>query len=144
MTQRLSPTHNRILHVLLLGLICSLQLLTWGCSSGPPKYPVKGQVNWNGQPVDRGHIVFRDPTGKKHPDAGPIINGTYQIMAQAGEKVVEITGERDGPRDPNMGTVVREQYISKEYQGENSLLKVTIEPQENSFDFLLPLASQGG
>ena len=115
-----------------------------GCGpSGPVRYPVSGEVTWEGEPVTKGYIVFEAADEAVAPDAGKIENGRYQTAVQAGNKKVRISAERQvGPYNPVMGSPERQSYIPAEYDTE-TVLEVTVTPDgENQFDFHLPLKSQ--
>jgi hypothetical protein len=117
-----------------------------GCGpSGPVRYPVSGEVTWEGEPVTKGYIVFEPADEAVAPDAGKIENGRYQTEVQEGKKKVRISAEREvGPYNPVMGSPERQSYIPREYDAE-TMLEVTVTPEgENQFDFHLPLKSQVG
>ena len=119
-------------------------LVVGGCGpSGPVKYPVSGEVTWEGEPVTKGYIVFEPADEAVAPDAGKIENGRYETEVQQGKKKVRISAEREvGPYNPVMGSPERQSYIPSEYDAE-TVLEVTVDPDgENQFDFHLPLKSQ--
>lgn len=70
-------------------------LLVLGC--GEPgqetdkKYPVKGTVTLDGQPLADGEVYFKTAGT---PDIVPIVNGQFDGMAQAGKGKVEIYAYR--------------------------------------------------
>lgn len=121
---------------ILLAVLC-------GCGpSGPVRYPVSGEVTWEGAPVTKGYIVFEPADEAVAPDAGKIENGRYETEVQAGKKKVRISAEREvGPYNEVMGSPERQSYIPSEYDAE-TVLEATITPDgENRFDFHLPLKS---
>ena len=68
-----------------------------GCSNEPRQYDVKGTVMFQGQPVAAGQIIFEDETGNgRWP--GVILNGSYQLKATAGPKLVRITAPKETGR----------------------------------------------
>lgn len=110
-----------------------------GCGGPSGKVPVAGTVTWNGQPLPNGHIVFEPLDAAIAPDAGPIRNGDFSLLASPGAKRVEIHADREiGPPDPVMGVSPRETYLPEKYAGSNSILRATVEPVgENRFTFAL-------
>jgi hypothetical protein len=70
----------RILAVALF--ICSATLLT-GCSSGPKRYKVTGNVKYKGTPITAGTITFLDEKGGVAGGA-PIKDGAFEIEQKAG------------------------------------------------------------
>ncbi len=110
-----------------------------GCGGPAGKYPVTGTVTWNGQPIPNGHIVFEPLDAAVAPDAGPIRNGNFSLLASPGAKRVEIHADREiGPPDPVMGISPRETYMPEKYAGSNSVLEASVEPHgENRFTFEL-------
>ncbi len=110
-----------------------------GCQGGEATYLVSGQVTWEDQPVEKGHIVFVPHDRSRGQIAGPITQGKYQVKLPAGRMRVEIDADRAiGPPDPEMGLEVRASYIPEEYNVQ-SQLEVEITPQgPRSLDFSLP------
>lgn len=79
-------------------LFCAaLTVVFVGCSNEPRQYDVKGTVTFQGQPVAAGQIIFEDETGNgRWP--GVIQNGSYQLKATAGAKLVRITAPKETGR----------------------------------------------
>ena len=126
-------------HRISLAQICLLAVLAAGCSpSGPKTYPVSGTVTFNGQAVQKGHIVFSPLDGSTAPDAGEILNGEFSLRAQAGKKRVEIDADREvGKMDPVMHTIPRESYIPEKYNTQSILEKEVVPDGDNKFAFEL-------
>ena len=110
-------------HVLGLFLLALTVVGLSGCGpSGPKRYPVSGVVNFDGKPLQEGHIVLMPADGKGAPDAGPITDGKFSFEALPGTKKVEITASREeGEIDPVMGQVKRKQYIAPRFNVETTL-----------------------
>jgi hypothetical protein len=83
------------MRLFLFGMLCGLVLLPLGCGK-PTHYPVSGTVTFNGEPVPKGYIAFL-PEGACRGGGGPITDGQYSIMAQAGKNRVEITASKSMP-----------------------------------------------
>ena len=142
--------------------IAALLLLTalFGCgggASGPPRATVKGNVTFDGAPVEDGSIVFLPATGTKGPASGGTIrNGAYEIAKDAGpvpgKYRVEIRASRttgtnvikgaggatEGPSAGGEVTSVK-MYIPKQYNAESKLV-ADIVADANTQDFPLKSA----
>ncbi|HZV03564.1 MAG TPA: hypothetical protein VE999_00605 [Gemmataceae bacterium] len=139
--------------LLLTGLVLG-PALTIGCQKGPPPgpnlatpYPVQGQIKFpNGTPL-RGGVVYFTPTeikaGRKVRYEGACLvdaQGKYKIGfngdgagVPAGEYKVTFTPRELGEL-PNSNSG----QIPKKYQEKSETpLIVTVEEQDNTFDFVL-------
>jgi hypothetical protein len=97
-----------------------------GASGGPALYSVHGQVTFDGKPVEEGRILFRMEGDGGKSYSGAITNGAYQVEAEAGKAVVEITATRDTGKVDDMGGAaepvpIKEQYIPAQYNSETTL-----------------------
>jgi hypothetical protein len=134
------PTRYR-----LLAWICATALIASGCGSG--KIPVNGSVLFAGKPIEEGMITFEPADGKGSTTGGPIAEGNYELVGEAGalagEKIVRIVALRKtgrmlpagSPAPP--GTMVAEviQCIPSRYN-DQSRLRVQITPgKTNTLDF---------
>lgn len=113
-------------------------LLAIGCG-GDGKYPVVGQVTWEGAPIPDDHngFVTLTPTDPGiAPDAGPIgPEGRFDFRASAGEKKVEIMITRpEGKVVKAMGMAPQVQYIPERYN-EKTELKTVISKSANQLQF---------
>lgn len=108
-----------------------------GCQqseSGPPKYPVSGNVSFKDEPVENGTIVFIPTTAGRGAQIGiPITRGSYQGEVSAGPSRIYIEASRPGPQVTNdLGEVhdSLDWYIPPQY---NHATKLTYEvlPQDN-------------
>lgn len=113
--------------------------------SGPPRYPIKGKVTFDGQPVDGGTIAFVASDAKFRNTGGPITAGEYSIPAENGANegtyTVQIRWEKpSGKKGKNLDTGKEEELtanvIPAKY-GEMSAETRKIEPKENVIDFTL-------
>ncbi len=71
---------------MLTTIACSLVLLTLlGCGGNPPPYtgetrfPIKGKVTFQGEPVNSGTIALIPEVPTQNPCGGEIVNGEYSI-----------------------------------------------------------------
>ena len=135
------PIQASLLAALTFSLVCLS-----GCGDGKPKrYKVTGTVTFDGKPIEKGEILISPVDGRGRPDAGRIINGSYEFKVTDGEKRVEITASSTDPELvgelPKVegmapGINIPREYIPERYN-ESSELRVTIEPNnsnEYSFD----------
>jgi hypothetical protein len=123
-------------NILPLAFCVLFALACTGCGDpGPKRYPVTGEVTWQGQPVAEGSVVFT-PVDKGVTDAGKIVAGKFEARVTAGKKKVEITATRKtGPVDPSMGMARRESYIPAKYNRQTTLEKEVTSAGENHFKF---------
>ncbi|GAG42912.1 unnamed protein product [marine sediment metagenome] len=112
-----------------------------GCGdSGPKRYPVTGEVTWEGQPLPDGDILFT-PVDGGVPDAGKVIDGKFEMQAVAGPKNVSIFATREtGEVDATMGVAPRESYLPVRYNDATKLTADVDPAAENQFVF--PLTSE--
>jgi hypothetical protein len=135
----------------LTSTICCLGLcaVLAGCGgskySGAKRYPLAGEVTFEGQPVDLGSITFLPADGKGRPSGGVIENGKYEVPeekgANAGTFHVEIhwlkrTGKK--LKDAESGEMYdeRKEAIPDKFQT-NSELTVEVPLPQNRHDFKL-------
>ena len=109
-----------------------------GCG-GDGKYPVRGQVTWEGEPIPlehNGFVTLTPVDSSVAPDAGPIgADGRFDFRASPGEKRVEILISRpQGKVIEAMGMAAQEQYIPGRYN-EQTELTATIKKETNELQF---------
>ncbi len=98
-----------------------------GAEKGPDTYPVKGEVTFDGKPVDTGQITFRKAEGDHRPFSGQIKDGKYELQAEAGKMTVEITASRPSgkmgePASPDeKPEPIGEMYIPDKYNTKTEL-----------------------
>lgn len=116
-----------------------------GCqgASAPPRFEVFGSVQYDGQMILEGDIVFLPEDGKGRPDGGKIVDGKFQFSVTAGKKRVEVRASRENPdklvdsmMEPGKKVPSREDYIPDRYNT-NSELKLEVASGENAIDFEL-------
>lgn len=117
-----------------LALACLL-LLT-GCNNGPRLHTISGSVQYKGQPVADGEIVFADAAGDSA--VGRIQQGRYTLQATAGEKQVRISASKETGRilEGAMGAKIPERIdlIPAQYNTATTLTR-TVDPQTPTIDF---------
>lgn len=73
-----------------------LMILDAGCK--PARFPVRGAVTFDGQPVEEGTISFEPADGQGGTTGGKIVAGKYEITGPAapmpGKKIVRIFAAR--------------------------------------------------
>ena len=130
--------------IVLLMLVVGCAVLS-GCqgSNAPPRFDVFGTVQYDGQLVSEGDIVFLPEDGKGRPDGGNIVAGKFRFSVTAGKKRAEIRASRenpdkliDSPMEPGKKVPAREDYIPDRYNT-NSELKLEVVSGENAIDFEL-------
>ncbi|WP_144975732.1 hypothetical protein [Bremerella volcania] len=63
-----------------------------GCSQGPPKFEITGNVTLDGQPITTGSVMFSPTDGSRDVSRGDVVDGRYTLECGAGEKIVQIAG----------------------------------------------------
>lgn len=107
--------------------------LVSGCNStvdGNGFFEIDGTVTWNGEPLDNGWIIFRAKDETSRNVSSPIKDGGFSVKIQEGEKIVEVTAEREVSGKFTRGASgeevpAKESYIPAKYNT-NSELKVDI------------------
>jgi hypothetical protein len=122
-------------------------LLAVGCGSdGPERFPLSGDVSFQGAPVAQGSIRFV-PEDKAEQQEGAVIkDGKYSAMLTAGKKQVVIEAFRekkaaaDIPKRPGGtplgGAIDTEMYIPEQYNAKTTL-SVVAGPDTNEHNFTL-------
>lgn len=132
------------MHGNLLVLISSALLATVVCSGcSEQRGTVSGQVTLNGQPLDKGMIVFNslDP-GSQASASADIVNGRYTLETTAGQKQVQITapivtGTRPEYAGPGAPVVeITEERLPARYHSASELT-FEIKPGKNDKDWPL-------
>jgi len=82
---------------LLLGLLCTwiVVILALGCTRGPAVGTVNGEVTYDGQPVEDGHVTFTPVDGKGQTGGAVIVNGKFTAPDVPATKMkVELHGNK--------------------------------------------------
>lgn len=109
--------------------------LATGCG-GDGKISVTGSVSWNGEPIEKGHVIFTPVDPTIGPDASTIENGTFAFRSATGEKRVEIFADRPvGEPDPVMQLQRFEQFIPTRYNELTELTATVASGADNQFQF---------
>jgi hypothetical protein len=128
-------------------LLVVLAIFTTGCrKSDANRAPIRGEVKLDGQPLEKGSILFVPMDGVKGIVAGgPIENGRYQISSGKGAAVgwnrVEIRSPRNTgktiqqPYGPGTSSTVEIVQMVAPRFNTKSTLKVEVKPGENTADF---------
>jgi len=125
----------------------SAALILAGCgSSGPERFPLSGNVEFQGAPVAQGSIRFVPEAKDQQPEGAVIRDGRYSAMLTAGKKKVTIEAFRPKKEDPNIpkrpggvplgGAIDTEMYIPEEYNSKTTLV-VEAGPETDTKDFTL-------
>jgi len=129
-------------------ILVGTALFVSGCgssTSGEKTYPVSGTVQFEGEPVAAGEIIFFPADPALRPNVGTIRDGDYRFEAKAGPARVEIraskpTGKMLSPPPGESGNSVPEMksYLPAAYNTDSKLsVTVSENPSENTFDFQL-------
>jgi hypothetical protein len=113
------------------------------CSCGPSDaelYKVSGTVSFDGQPVEKGTVVFEPVDSVPGNSAGgEIHNGVFTLQSRQGKKKVSIRATRPIPGKWNavMKVPAIQQYIPAEYNSKTTLTAEVVPGGENHFEFNL-------
>lgn len=127
-----------------VAILCTAFVMGCGGSSeGPELYPVSGTVTLDGEPITKGSILFKDPTGTNKSYFASIDAGAYSTEMEAGKRKVIITASRESKDKMVMNAEgtgkepAMEQYIPAKYN-EQSTLEIDVSSGgENQFPFEL-------
>jgi hypothetical protein len=119
---------------ILAGLL--LVAVTAGCGpSGPTKYPVQGEVRFNGKSIASGTMTLIPESPQARTTVSQIVEGKYEMEVTAGDWTVNIQAVREtGPVNPALGEAPREQYIPARYNGD-SQLQITVPAEQSEFNY---------
>lgn len=125
--------------VMLVALLCS------GCEENIGAdgfFDADGTVQWNGEPLQSGWIVFRATDGSSKNVAAEISEGAFTVNIQPGEKTVEITAERDVPGKFGIGpsgekVPAKEAFVPPKYNTESELKATLTHPLTEPLTFQL-------
>jgi len=116
------------------------------CSGVSDRFPVEGEVSFDGEPVDVGSIVFMPIAGGGIKTGGQIVDGRYEISAEKGlplgkHKVLLYWEKKTGETyiDSDSGEVYdkRSEGSPAEYRSEDTPLEIEIVKGQNVHDFNL-------
>jgi hypothetical protein len=107
-----------------------------GCGkSGPPKYPVQGEIRFKNAPIEHGTMTLIPKSSSARTAAAPIVNGKYKTEVTAGDWTVNIRAVREkGRPDPKGGETPREQYIPAKYNGDSKVV-ITLPNDKSEFNY---------
>ena len=124
---------------------CHLSLLVVlslaGCGRpGPTQFLVTGTVKWQGEPVEKGDIIFDPVERKTRAEATKIVGGNYSLRIGAGKMKVRIFASRElpGKVSKDMNAPVLEHYIPPEFNRQTTLEAEVLPRDDNQFSFDLP------
>lgn len=108
-----------------------------GCSADP-SVTVAGTVRFDGQPLERGEIIFAAPDGSVTPTAAPIENGRYEVRALPGAKKVMINASRRSKTiDPLTKEAEEYSFIPAAYNVQSKLTADLKPGNQNEVNFEL-------
>jgi hypothetical protein len=111
--------------------------------TGETRFPLKGKVTFNGQPLDGATISFIPQDENARPAGGPIVNGEYSVRAEQGGNKgnyrVEIrwltpTGKKRHDDDTGEEVDIVEEALPRKFN-DASELKADVGPDKTEFNF---------
>jgi len=142
-TKRRIAIWTRFLSVMVVALVACHLVLTTGCAEpdGPKRYKVSGSVTFEGEPVATGEVQFWPQEEGGAPDAGPIENGSYTLMATEGAKKVVIQSVRPHPTETETDIEGNQVPVMEKYLpdscGKDGTLTATVETKSQTIDFAI-------
>lgn len=130
-----------IVSKLVLSLMAVALFALAGCGASSNTIKVEGAVTFDGQPVEKGEIIFTPANDAGQSAASKIENGKYQCQVPPGTHKVRITAYREVPgqvdrSNPGVEVPVVEMYIPDQYNAK-STLEVTVNSSQAKHDFTL-------
>ena len=130
----------------LCAILCCILLFLAGCGSG--RFPVAGEVTFDGKPVEQGTISFEPADGKGPTTGGKILGGKYEFKGNAaplpGKKAVRIFAARKTGRQvevkrskPKLMVDEIERYIPDSYNTKTTLSCEVADRGANQINFHL-------
>ena len=127
-------------------ILCCILLFLAGCGSG--RFPVAGEVTFDGKPVEEGTISFEPTDGKGPTTGGKIVGGKYEFKGKAaplpGKKNVRIFAARKTGRQvevklskPKMMVDEIDRFIPDKYNTKTTLSCEIADRGANQIDFHL-------
>ncbi|WP_428305682.1 hypothetical protein [Lacipirellula sp.] len=112
-------------------------LLVWAVGCSQPEFlEVSGTVNWQGNPVEVGEIIFHPTDPSVSAAAGRIRGGAFKFLSKCGKMRVDIQAVRKtGKRDPIEGFEITELYIPEKFNARSELEIEVTRDAENHFTF---------
>lgn len=123
-------------HAFSIVLTVTAALGLCGCG-GPSEIVVNGTVTYEGEPVEKGEILFIPADGTGSVGAGPITDGKFSFVSDPGEKKVEIRANRISDKPAPDGLPNYVPYIPTKYNTNTSLTASVENKPENTFTFSL-------
>jgi hypothetical protein len=130
-------------------VVFAMVFATGGCGRDTERLPLTGTVSWQGQPLEKGSIVFVPTAGHRGPKIGArIVDGGYTIEAQRGAtpgayrvEVRSDSGEHPhsptDARPPARAATANKMVIPPEYNSQ-SRLTAAVSAEQTTFNFELP------
>lgn len=121
--------------LLLLALGCFLV----GCGTTVTTVPIKGKVTLDGQPLEKGDILFTHSDPQFGQEAGKIAGGEYTANVHPGSNKVAIRATREVPgKFGPMGTEpLLEDIIPAKYNSATTLNIDVTKEKKDGYDFAL-------
>src|SRR4051794_20145907 len=76
--------------LLRIGCLAAILFLAVGCSSGPRTYWVTGSATFNGQPIEKGDIIFVAADGNVSPNVARFLDERFRFLSREGKKKIGI------------------------------------------------------
>lgn len=111
-----------------------------GCDKGETQASVKGNVVFDGTPVQDGLMRFEPRDGTSAPRSQPLRDGKYEVLLDPGPYQVRITAgdqKKMGPvpSDPNASGPEFIPLLPDSWNTASEML-IEVAPGDNAFDFL--------
>jgi hypothetical protein len=122
---------------------CLLALALSACSQKPDSMAIRGQVTFQGKPLEKGTVSFTPENGASNAVVAAIKDGRYAVSLSPGPKRVQISSMKTVGKqqvmvggEPRTVDAMRE-TIPEQYNAKSSL-RIDVSAESNKdFDFIL-------
>lgn len=120
-------------------LLLTLGFFLSGCAPAVSTVAIKGKVTLDGQPLEKGDILFTHSDPQFGQEAGTIVNGEYTASVHPGANKVSIRATREVPgKFGPMGTEpLLEDIIPAKYNSATTLNIDVTKEKKDGYDFAL-------
>lgn len=120
-------------------LLFALGFFLIGCAPPVSTVAIQGKVTFDGQPLEKGDILFTHSDPQFGQEAGQIVTGTYTANVHPGANKVSIRATREVPgKFGPMGTEpLLEDIIPAKYNSATTLNIDVTKEKKDGYDFAL-------
>lgn len=119
--------------------LLTLGFFLLGCAPAVTTVPIQGKVTIDGQPLEKGDILFTHADPQHGQEAGKVANGAYTANVHPGANKVSIRATREVPgKFGPMGTEpLLEDIVPAKYNSATTLNVDVTKEKKDGYDFAL-------